>query len=99
VLAVLLMVQVAGVLGRSPDTAMPTLDLQAGAAALAPSAPELAGKLKTGSYPDVHLVGQNLFTGHNLQLQIIGTLLLVATVGVVVLSRRGGEGERGASRK
>jgi NADH:ubiquinone oxidoreductase subunit 6 (subunit J) len=38
--------------------------------------------------PDVHIIGQTLFTGYNLPLQILGVLLLVATVGVVVLSKR-----------
>jgi len=88
VLAGLLIVQLVGILGQTPDTALPALDLPAGAAALAPKAPLLAEKLRSGSLPDVHLIGQNLFTRHNLQLQIVGTLLLVATVGVVTLSRR-----------
>jgi NADH-quinone oxidoreductase subunit J len=37
---------------------------------------------------DVRFVGNTLFTHFNLPLQLIGTLVLVATVGVVVLSRR-----------
>ena len=50
---------------------------------LAPQDPTKAAKL-----PDVHIVGQTLFTGYNLPLQILGVLLLVSTVGVVVLSKR-----------
>jgi NADH-quinone oxidoreductase subunit J len=37
---------------------------------------------------DVAAVGHALFAGFNLPFQVIGVLLLVATVGVVVLSRR-----------
>lgn len=37
---------------------------------------------------DVALVGEVLFTRFNLPFQIIGVLLLVATVGVVLLSQR-----------
>ena len=37
---------------------------------------------------DVQAVGVTLFTQFNLPFQIIGVLLLVATVGVVVLSKR-----------
>lgn len=37
---------------------------------------------------DVHNVGLLLFTNYNLPFQIIGVLVLVATVGVIVLSKR-----------
>lgn len=37
---------------------------------------------------DIALVGEVLFTRFNLPFQIIGVLLLVATVGVVLLSQR-----------
>ncbi|OAI42805.1 NADH dehydrogenase [Verrucomicrobia bacterium SCGC AG-212-E04] len=37
---------------------------------------------------DVKTVGMLLFTNYNLPLQIVGVLLLVATVGVIVLSKR-----------
>jgi NADH-quinone oxidoreductase subunit J len=37
---------------------------------------------------DVHNIGLMLFTNYNLPFQIIGVLVLVATVGVVVLSKR-----------
>lgn len=44
--------------------------------------------LKQGSLPDVNLIGQKLFTEYNFPLQIIGFLLLVATVGCVSLSKK-----------
>ena len=37
---------------------------------------------------DVGNVGRVLFSGYNLPFQVVGVLLLVATVGVVVLSKR-----------
>jgi len=37
---------------------------------------------------DVHSVGSMLFTNYNLPFQVIGVLVLVATIGVVVLSKR-----------
>jgi len=45
--------------------------------------PPLAGKTD-----DVHNIGALLFTNFNLPFQIIGVLVLVATIGVVVLSKR-----------
>jgi len=44
--------------------------------------------LKAETLPDAKLVGETLFTRYNLHLQMVGVILLVATVGVVVLSRR-----------
>jgi len=40
------------------------------------------------SIDDVRNVGETLFSVHNLSFQIIGVLILVATIGVVVLSKR-----------
>ena len=37
---------------------------------------------------DVHSVGLLLFGNYNLPFQIIGVLVLVATIGVIVLSKR-----------
>jgi NADH-quinone oxidoreductase subunit J len=42
-----------------------------------------------GSTPDdVHQIGLTLFGNYNLPFQIIGVVVLVATIGVVMLSRR-----------
>ena len=93
------MVQLFGILAHSPGKIAPTLDK----ATLAKAANDLikddvisfnskiAGSLYQGKLPDVHLIGHTLFTGYNLPLQILGVLLLVATVGVVVLSKRQAE--------
>ena len=42
----------------------------------------------TAKSDDVHNIGVMLFTNYNLPFQIIGVLVLVATIGVVVLSKR-----------
>lgn len=44
--------------------------------------------LSSNAPSDVFEVGMELFTHYNLPLQVVGVLLLVATVGVVVLSKR-----------
>ena len=42
-----------------------------------------------GSTPDdVHRIGNLLFSNYNLPFQIIGIVILIATIGVVMLSRR-----------
>lgn len=43
---------------------------------------------KSPKLPDTNLIGQQIFTHYNFPLQVMGALLLVATVGVVVLSKR-----------
>jgi NADH-quinone oxidoreductase subunit J len=37
---------------------------------------------------DVREVGNTLFSTHNLPFQVVGVLILVATIGVVILSKR-----------
>ncbi len=44
--------------------------------------------LRAEKIDDVREVGMTLFTTHNLPFQVIGVLLLVATIGVVILSKR-----------
>jgi NADH-quinone oxidoreductase subunit J len=41
-----------------------------------------------GNLQDVENVGRILFSSYNLPFQVVGVLLLVATIGVVVLSKR-----------
>jgi len=89
-LVVAFVVQLIGVLSRTPNKIAPPLD-QASLAAAASNFPEkskIATTLAAGRLPDVHLIGRTLFTEYNLPLQILGVLLLVATVGVVVLSKK-----------
>jgi len=95
-LVTLFVVQLIGILARTPDKAAPTLDKATFASAakiliedevIRPSS-KIATTLNQGKLPDVHLIGHTLFTDYNLPLQILGVLLLVATVGVVVLSKK-----------
>jgi NADH-quinone oxidoreductase subunit J len=44
--------------------------------------------METARLDDVRQVGMTLFTTHNLPFQVVGVLILVATIGVVVLSKR-----------
>jgi NADH-quinone oxidoreductase subunit J len=44
--------------------------------------------LSTEDLNDAYQVGMTLFTTHNLPFQVTGVLILVATIGVVVLSKR-----------
>lgn len=92
VIPVLLLMQVFGVLEQSGWERFEELDLQTAAETRSGKIEE---SLKEGKLPDTHLIGRTLFgtpetPGYNLPLQIIGVLLLVATVGVVVLSKKGG---------
>jgi NADH-quinone oxidoreductase subunit J len=51
--------------------------------------PALSGTLPSGQpLDDVREIGMAIFTSYNLPLQIVGVLILVATIGVVVLSKR-----------
>lgn len=83
-------IQLIGVLSKTPNKLAPPLDAPtlASAASGFPPTSQISTALTAGKLPDVHLIGHTLFTQYNLQLQILGVLLLVATVGVVVLSKR-----------
>ena len=95
-LAIAFVVQLVGVLSHTTDTAAPALDpatlAQASGELVATGTIAASGKIATalnaGSLPDVHLIGRALFTDYNLPLQILGVLLLVATVGAVTLSKK-----------
>ncbi len=88
--------QLISVLAHNTDAALPELDkntlVQASATLVDSGTITATGKIATalnaGSLPDVHLIGRALFTDYNLPLQILGVLLLVATVGCVALSKK-----------
>jgi len=88
IIPVILLIQLAGVLTTEQES---------------PTAPKLALKEAAADYkeetiihkrladerlPDVHLIGQKLFTEYNFPIQVIAVLLLVATVGCVALSKK-----------
>ncbi|MEI6653776.1 MAG: NADH-quinone oxidoreductase subunit J [Verrucomicrobiota bacterium] len=88
--------QLITVLSRTADAQLPALDkatlAQASSTLIDSGTIAATGKIATalnaGSLPDVHLIGRILFTDYNLPLQILGVLLLVATVGAVTLSKK-----------
>jgi NADH-quinone oxidoreductase subunit J len=53
-----------------------------------PAAKQPFPRLARPASDDVHRIGLLLFNNYNLPFQIIGIVILVATVGVIVLSRR-----------
>ena len=53
-----------------------------------PETSAIREKLKEGQLADVNLIGQKLFTEYNFPLQVVGVLLLVATIGCVTLSKK-----------
>ena len=89
-LAIAFVVQLIGVLSNTTNKVAPPLDAESLAAAAGKfnEGTKIAAALKDGRLPDVHLIGHSLFTQYNLPFQILGVLLLVATVGVVVLSKK-----------
>jgi NADH-quinone oxidoreductase subunit J len=92
-LVIAFVVQLVGVLSRTPDKVAPPLDQQAlaGAASHFNEGTKIAASLKDGRLPDIQLIGHTLFTDYNLPFQILGVLLLVATIGVVALSKKTAE--------
>jgi NADH-quinone oxidoreductase subunit J len=53
-----------------------------------PAAKQAFPRLPKMTSDDVHRIGLLLFTNYTLPFQIIGIVILIATVGVIVLSRR-----------
>ncbi len=86
-LSIAFIVQLIGVLSKTPNKSAPNLEFSHAAATFSPNG-KIAAILADGRLPDVHLIGHTLFTQYNLPFQILGILLLVATVGVVVLSKK-----------
>jgi len=52
------------------------------------SAKEVLPRLSPSGVDDVHRIGALLFSNYNLPFQIVGIIILIATIGVVILSRR-----------
>jgi len=100
VIPLLFVVQLCGVLPAVPDGDPEPLALQEAAKSFDEKKnAEIHRSLSEGSLPDVNLIGLTMFgnkgdnksiatPGYNFPLQIVGVLLLVATVGVVALSMK-----------
>ena len=73
--SVIFMLQLAVVLRRFPDGKKPFPELN-------------LESLPGHRLDDVRQVGDALFAIHNLPFQVVGALILVATIGVVILSKR-----------
>lgn len=88
VLIVAFLIQLIGVLSANPDSSTPMDKLAVQNAVFPTENVTIQSALAAGKLPDLHLIGNLLFTEYNFPLQIVGVLLLVATVGVIVLSKR-----------
>jgi NADH-quinone oxidoreductase subunit J len=77
-----------GKLAEPADPTVATVAPLSSSAAAAIQSKRPMASVKLGEIDDVRQIGWSIFAGYNLPLQVVGVLLLVATVGVVVLSRR-----------
>lgn len=72
---------------HAPAAVLPPLSPQC-SAALYPEGTTIRAEIDNGEFPDTALLGRTLFDKYNRSLVIAGLALLVASIGVVVLSRR-----------
>jgi len=88
IIPVILLIQLIGVLSAEKESpSAPKLALQEAAADYKEDT-IIHKRLADERLPDVHLIGQKLFTEYNFPIQVIAVLLLVATVGCVALSKK-----------
>ena len=71
----------------TPSVILPPLSPQC-SAHLYPEGTTIREEIDNGEFPDTALLGRTLFDKYNRSLVIAGLALLVASIGVVVLSRR-----------
>ncbi len=90
VLALIFVVQLCMVLEKHPAGKQTLADVPVRyeTAAAAQKLPGIKADLQNLTLPDSKLVGQTLFQRYPFQIQLIGLLLLVGTIGVVVMSKR-----------
>ncbi|MBT8778763.1 NADH-quinone oxidoreductase subunit J [Akkermansia muciniphila] len=72
---------------HSPSVVLPSISPQC-SAHLYPEGTTIRAEIDNGEFPDTALLGRTLFDKYNRSLVIAGLALLVASIGVVVLSRR-----------
>lgn len=72
---------------HSPSVVLPPVSPQC-SAHLYPEGTTIRAEIDNGEFPDTALLGRTLFDKYNRSLIIAGLALLVASIGVVVLSRR-----------
>ncbi len=84
----LFLAQLTGIIASLPKKTAPVIDPVA-AAKQFPAGTQLHDQLAAGNFPDSALIGHTLFSGqYNAVFLLTGLILVVATVGVVALSRR-----------
>jgi NADH-quinone oxidoreductase subunit J len=90
VLAIVFTVQLCAVLAEHPagDKTLEDVPLQFDRSATAQTLPGIKADLDNKSLPDTKLVGLTLFQRYPFQIQLVGVLLLVGTIGVVIMSKR-----------
>jgi NADH-quinone oxidoreductase subunit J len=90
VLAIVFIVQLCAVLGEHPvgTKTLADVPVQFEQAAAAQKLEGIKTDLQNKTLPDAKLVGQVLFQRYPFQIQLIGVLLLVGTIGVVIMSKR-----------
>lgn len=90
VLAIVFIVQLSLVLGEHElgKKTLADVPIQYEAAAQKEVVATIKTDLQNKSLPDAKLVGKALFSRYPFQIQLIGGLLLVGTIGVVILSKR-----------
>ncbi len=89
-LALIFIVQLAIILGKHEDGTKTLKDapVQFAAAVKKQKVETIKTDLQNGELPDTKLVGVTLFHRYGYQIQLIGALLLVGTIGVVIMSKR-----------
>jgi NADH-quinone oxidoreductase subunit J len=90
VLAIIFVVQLCTVLGDHPagGQSLDDVPFQYEQAAAVQLLPGIKADLQNETLPDSKLVGLTLFQRYPMQIQLIGVLLLVGTIGVVIMSKR-----------
>ena len=89
-LALIFVVQLAGVLGKheAGNKTVADVPVRFEEAASKEKITTIKADLEARTLPDAKLVGEVLFHRYPFQIQLMGFLLLVGTIGVVVLSKR-----------
>ena len=91
ILSLVFFVQLAAVLAsfKAGDYRLPLLQHELALEEEVSGLPDIAvERMKEEKLPDVHLIGRTIFTKYNFPLQMVAVILLVATIGVVILSKR-----------
>ncbi|CAN5899340.1 NADH-quinone oxidoreductase subunit J [soil metagenome] len=89
-LAIVFLMQLSMVLGEHEfgKKTLADVPIQYESAAAKEKIATIKTDLENKSLPDAKLVGKTLFSRYPFQIQLIGGLLLVGTIGVVILSKR-----------